>query len=73
MLELKGSQLLLCDEVFVIFQSVKPKAGLFCFLITEARETTSLEMPDNHQHTFVLKVYRQVQSLHRSSFNAWPM
>ena len=35
---------------------MKPKAGLFCFLITEARETTSLEMPDNHQHTFVLKV-----------------
>ncbi|XP_022337752.2 SH2B adapter protein 2-like [Crassostrea virginica] len=35
-------------------KSMKPKAGLFCFFITEAREATSLEMPD-HQHTFVLK------------------
>ncbi|KAL4223274.1 signal transducer [Mactra antiquata] len=35
-------------------KSVKPKSGLFCFLITEARVTTALEMPD-HEHTFVLK------------------
>ncbi|XP_069136210.1 SH2B adapter protein 1-like [Argopecten irradians] len=35
-------------------KSVKPKAGLFCFLITEARVTTALEMPD-HEHAFVLK------------------
>ncbi|XP_063396310.1 SH2B adapter protein 2-like [Mytilus trossulus] len=35
-------------------KSVKPKAGLFCFLITQARVTTSLEMPD-HEYTFVLK------------------
>lgn len=35
-------------------KSPKPKAGLFCFLITEARVTTSLEMPD-HEYTFVLK------------------
>ena len=38
-----------------IFQSVKPKTGLFCFLITEARVTTALEMPD-HENAFVLKV-----------------
>ena len=32
----------------------KPKTGVFCFLLTEARETTALEMPD-HENTFVLK------------------
>ena len=32
----------------------KPKTGVFCFLITEARETTALEMPDK-ENTFVLK------------------
>uniref|UniRef100_A0A0A9ZB29 SH2B adapter protein 2 n=2 Tax=Lygus hesperus TaxID=30085 RepID=A0A0A9ZB29_LYGHE len=35
-------------------KSMKPKSGVFCFLITEARETTALEMPD-HENTFVLK------------------
>lgn len=38
-----------------MFQALKPKSGVFCFLITEARETTALEMPD-HENTFVLKV-----------------
>lgn len=33
----------------------KPRSGVFCFLISEARETTELEMPD-HENTFVLKV-----------------
>lgn len=35
-------------------KSQKPKSGVFCFLISEARETTALEMPD-HENTFVLK------------------
>lgn len=33
----------------------KPRSGVFCFLISEARETIALEMPD-HENTFVLKV-----------------
>lgn len=36
-------------------KSQKPRSGVFCFLISEARETTALEMPD-HENTFVLKV-----------------
>jgi hypothetical protein len=36
-------------------KAAKPKSGVFCFLITEAREATALEMPD-HENTFVLKV-----------------
>ena len=32
----------------------RPKAGVFCFLLSEARETTALEMPDK-ENTFVLK------------------
>lgn len=35
-------------------KEVKPKSGLFCVMITEARVTTALEMPD-HEHAFVLK------------------
>ncbi|KAK6183800.1 hypothetical protein SNE40_002420 [Patella caerulea] len=35
-------------------KSLKPKTGIFCFLINEARETTPLEMPD-HENSFVLK------------------
>ncbi|XP_054707482.1 SH2B adapter protein 1-like [Uloborus diversus] len=41
-------------------KSVKPRSGLFCFLITEARETTALEMPD-HENTFVLKTENHME------------
>jgi hypothetical protein len=43
-------------EFYSPTKSIKPKSGVFCFLITEARETTALEMPDE-EHTFVLKVF----------------
>lgn len=33
----------------------KPKAGVFCFLISEARETSALELPDK-ENTFVLRL-----------------
>ncbi|CAL8071385.1 unnamed protein product [Orchesella dallaii] len=41
-------------------KSVKPKSGVFCFLITEARETTALEMPDR-ENTFVLKAENNME------------
>jgi len=42
-------------EFYSPTKSIKPRSGVFCFLITEARETTALEMPDQ-EHSFVLKV-----------------
>lgn len=41
-------------EFYTPPKSTKPRSGVFCFLISEARETTTLEMPDR-QNTFVLK------------------
>lgn len=41
-------------EFYLPPKSAKPRSGVFCFLITEARETTALEFPD-HENTFVLK------------------
>lgn len=40
--------------LLVNFQSSRPIAGLFCLLMTEAREATALEMPDR-ENAFVLK------------------
>ncbi|XP_017144051.1 SH2B adapter protein 1 isoform X1 [Drosophila miranda] len=41
-------------EFYTPPKSAKPRSGVFCFLISEARETTALEMPDR-LNTFVLK------------------
>ncbi|XP_064460985.1 SH2B adapter protein 1-like [Ornithodoros turicata] len=41
-------------EFYAPPKSVKPRSGVFCFLVNDARETTALEMPD-HENTFVLK------------------
>lgn len=42
-------------EFYSPLKSFKPRCGLFCFLIDEARATSSLEVPDR-EFTFVLKV-----------------
>ncbi|XP_013416525.1 SH2B adapter protein 1 [Lingula anatina] len=47
-------------EIYSPPKAVKPKIGVFCFLITEARETTALEMPDR-ENAFVLKADRNLE------------
>ena len=56
--------------ITVCFQSFKPKSGVFCFLIHEARETTALEMPD-HENTFVLKVYSMTYHIYKKNMLIW--
>lgn len=41
-------------ELYSPPKASKPKAGMLCLLVAEARETSALEMPD-HENTFVLK------------------
>jgi hypothetical protein len=38
-----------------MLQVSKPRAGVFCCLISEARETSALELPDK-ENTFVLRL-----------------
>ncbi|XP_050435169.1 SH2B adapter protein 2 [Adelges cooleyi] len=42
-------------------KSVKPKHGVFCFLIQDARETKEIEMPERYANTFVLKDENSVE------------
>ena len=58
----------------LIFQVTKPKSGVFCFLISEARETTALEMPDR-ENTFVLKAENNmeyvIEALDADDMKSW--
>ncbi|XP_074643472.1 SH2B adapter protein 2-like [Tubulanus polymorphus] len=47
-------------EYYTPIKSLKPKGGVFCYLITEVRETTALEMPDR-EHSFVIRAENNVE------------
>ena len=50
--------------MFLFLQSPKPKTGIFCFLIHEARPATELELPGG-ENVFVIKVR------HVTLFGGW--
>ena len=53
-------------EFFSPPKASKPKTGVFCVAINEARETTALEMPDK-EATFVLRVNYLQAYYHKTS------
>lgn len=56
-----GSEVMLLVRIvslninLIFLQSPKPKTGIFCFLIHEARPATELELPGG-ENVFVIKV-----------------
>lgn len=44
-----------CNLLMVFLKAVKPRTGVFCFLLHEARQASELEMPDA-DNVFMVKV-----------------